>query len=185
MGFSNLLWIGTHVLIVLFSISARSAHHALYWHFGLCPLRRLSLVVSVVKTRLARSALISCRSFQAQGTRWFVIFSGAILGVTAALLWSAQGSIMMSYPLEKDKGKAFGIFWAIFQGGTLIGSVIALAINIKSGGLSAVPTSTYIVSYTRFVFRYRYSCPPGVSYHHLRWSCIIVPSLTAQPCGPR
>ncbi|EIN11162.1 hypothetical protein PUNSTDRAFT_50256 [Punctularia strigosozonata HHB-11173 SS5] len=82
--------------------------------------------------------------FQTQGTRWFLIFAGAILGVTAALLWSAQGSIMMSYPLEKDKGKAFSIFWAIFQFGSFIGALIALAINIRSGGLSAVSTSTYI-----------------------------------------
>lgn len=51
----------------------------------------------------------------------------------------------MSYPLEKDKGKSFGIFWAIFQFGSFIGSIIALAINIKSGKLSSVTTSTYIV----------------------------------------
>ena len=44
--------------------------------------------------------------FQTQGTRWFVVFAGAILGITAALLWSAQGAIMMSYPLEKDKGES-------------------------------------------------------------------------------
>jgi Ion channel regulatory protein UNC-93 len=68
-----------------------------------------------------------------------------MLGITAALLWSAQGAIMMSYPLEKDKGKSFGIFWAIFQFGAFIGSVIALAINIRSGKLTAVTTSTYIV----------------------------------------
>lgn len=67
-----------------------------------------------------------------------------MLGISAALLWSAQGAIMMSYPLEKDKGKAFGIFWAIFQLGSFLGAAIALAINIKSGGLSAVSTSTYI-----------------------------------------
>ena len=53
---------------------------------------------------------------------------------------------MMSYPLEKDKGKSFSLFWAIFQFGTFIGSVIALAINIKTGTLQAVSTSTYIVS---------------------------------------
>ena len=52
---------------------------------------------------------------------------------------------MMAYPLEKDKGKAFAIFWAIFQFGSFIGSIIALAINIRSGSLSAVSTSTYIV----------------------------------------
>ncbi|OSX63732.1 hypothetical protein POSPLADRAFT_1180600 [Postia placenta MAD-698-R-SB12] len=82
--------------------------------------------------------------YQTQGTSWFLILAGAILGVTAALLWSAQGAIMMSYPLEKDKGKAFSVFWAIFQFGSLIGAIIALAINIKSGGLSSVSTSTYI-----------------------------------------
>lgn len=53
---------------------------------------------------------------------------------------------MMSYPLEKDKGKAFAVFWAIFQFGSLIGSLIALAINIRSGKLSAVSTATYLVS---------------------------------------
>ncbi|KIJ47920.1 hypothetical protein M422DRAFT_28710 [Sphaerobolus stellatus SS14] len=81
---------------------------------------------------------------QTQGTDWFLIFAGAVLGLSAALLWSAQGEIMMSYPLEQDKGKAFGIFWAIFQLGTFIGSVIALAINIRSGQLSAVATGTYV-----------------------------------------
>jgi len=82
--------------------------------------------------------------YQVQGTSWFLIFAGALLGISAALLWSAQGSIMMSYPLEKDKGKAFSIFWAIFSFGSFIGAIIALAINIKSGGLTAVSTSTYI-----------------------------------------
>jgi len=82
--------------------------------------------------------------FQTQGTRWFVIFAGGVLGVSAALLWSAQGSIMMSYPLEKDKGKAFGVFWAIFQFGSFVGSIIALAINIRSGELGAVSTATYL-----------------------------------------
>ena len=53
---------------------------------------------------------------------------------------------MMSYPLEKDKGKAFGIFWAIFQFGSFIGSVIALAINLENGSLGAVSNSTYTLS---------------------------------------
>lgn len=53
---------------------------------------------------------------------------------------------MMSYPLEKDKGKAFGIFWAIFQFGSFIGAIIALAINLQKGHLDSVATSTYIVS---------------------------------------
>ncbi|GJJ14230.1 hypothetical protein Clacol_008493 [Clathrus columnatus] len=81
---------------------------------------------------------------QTTNNGWFLILAGALLGMTAALLWSAQGQIMMSYPLEKDKGKAFAIFWAIFQFGTFIGSLIALIINLREGKLLSVATSTYI-----------------------------------------
>jgi len=54
-------------------------------------------------------------AFQVHGTRAFLIAAGGILGCTAALLWAAQGAIMMSYPLEKDKGRSFSLFWVIFQ----------------------------------------------------------------------
>ncbi|KAF8527248.1 MFS general substrate transporter [Gautieria morchelliformis] len=81
---------------------------------------------------------------QTQGTKWFLILAGALLGLSASLLWSAQGEIVMGYPLEKDKGKAFSLFWAMLQFGAFIGSVVALAINIESGKLQAVSTSTYI-----------------------------------------
>ncbi|ORY34262.1 major facilitator superfamily domain-containing protein [Naematelia encephala] len=80
---------------------------------------------------------------QVHGNRWFFILAGGILGITAALLWSAQGAIMMSYPLEKDKGRAFSVFWAIFQLGNLIGSSIALGIEANST-LPGVSTGVYI-----------------------------------------
>lgn len=54
----------------------------------------------------------------------FNIFAGAFLGVCAGLLWTAQGTIMISYPLEKDKGKYFAYFWAIFNMGAVIGSLV-------------------------------------------------------------
>ena len=54
-------------------------------------------------------------AFQVHGTRAFLIVAGGILGCTAALLWAAQGAIMMSYPLEKDKGRSFSLFWVLFQ----------------------------------------------------------------------
>ncbi|KAF7967169.1 hypothetical protein HWV62_13181 [Athelia sp. TMB] len=110
---------------------------------GICNLLgpRLTLFIGTLGYALYVGSLWC---YQTQGTSWFLIFAGGVLGVTAALLWSAQGEIMMSYPLEKDKGRSFGIFWAIFQFGTFIGSIIALAINIRSGKLNAVSTSTYI-----------------------------------------
>lgn len=33
----------------------------------------------------------------------FVVAAGAILGACASMFWSAQGAVMLSYPLEQDK----------------------------------------------------------------------------------
>ncbi|PCH44645.1 hypothetical protein WOLCODRAFT_105438 [Wolfiporia cocos MD-104 SS10] len=82
--------------------------------------------------------------YEARAVTWFLILGAALLGISAALLWSAQGSIMMSYPLERDKGRAIAYFWALFQLGTLIGAIIAFAINIRRGGLGGVGTGTYL-----------------------------------------
>jgi Ion channel regulatory protein UNC-93 len=62
----------------------------------------------------------------------FVIGSGAILGICAGLLWTAQGSLMMAYPTEGQKGIFVGVFWAIFNLGGVVGSSVALGQNIKS-----------------------------------------------------
>jgi hypothetical protein len=50
---------------------------------------------------------------------------------------------MMAYPLEKDKGRSFSVFWTIFQLGTLIGAAIALGIEAHST-LPGVSTRVYL-----------------------------------------
>jgi hypothetical protein len=50
---------------------------------------------------------------------------------------------MMSYPLEKDKGRSFSIFWSIFQLGTVVGAAIALGIEANSN-LPSVSTGVYL-----------------------------------------
>lgn len=82
-------------------------------------------------------------NYQVSGNRWFFILAAGILGFTASLFWAAQGAVMMSYPAEKDKGRAFSVFWAIFQMGTLIGASITLGIQANST-LPSVSTSVYI-----------------------------------------
>ena len=54
----------------------------------------------------------------------FVVFAGAFLGVCAGLLWTAQGSIMMSYPPEDQKGRYISWFWVIFNTGAVIGALV-------------------------------------------------------------
>lgn len=56
----------------------------------------------------------------------FTIFAGALEGVCAGCLWAAQGTVMMSYPEENNKGKYIGIFWIIFNLGGVIGSLVSL-----------------------------------------------------------
>ncbi|KAF9103558.1 hypothetical protein BGX29_003213 [Mortierella sp. GBA35] len=75
----------------------------------------------------------------------FTIAAGGLLGVGAGILWTAQGAIMMAYPREHDKGKYIGYFWAIFNAGAVLGSVIAFAINNKVVVAQSLGDSTYIV----------------------------------------
>ncbi|EFE36170.1 DUF895 domain membrane protein [Trichophyton benhamiae CBS 112371] len=82
----------------------------------------------------------------------FLIFAGALLGVCAACLWTAQGTIMMSYPDEYSKGKFISWFWAIFNLGGVIGSLrtltfcskVPLANNLHNKS-NSVQDSTYIL----------------------------------------
>ena len=69
------------------------------------------------------SAAFLC--FKHTENKGFVIFSGALLGVCAGLLWCAQGAIMMSYPPEQNKGRYISVFWIIFNLGGVIGSIVS------------------------------------------------------------
>lgn len=62
----------------------------------------------------------------------FVIAAGAILGICAGLLWTAQGSLMLAYPTEAQKGKYIGFFWSIFNLGSVVGSSVSLGQNWSS-----------------------------------------------------
>ncbi|KAG6878669.1 hypothetical protein C0992_007683 [Termitomyces sp. T32_za158] len=77
------------------------------------------------------------------GAKGFVIAAGAILGISAGLLWTAQGSLMMAYPTEGEKGKYIGVFWGIFNLGGVVGASVALGENFNSKA-NSVGNGTYI-----------------------------------------
>jgi len=74
----------------------------------------------------------------------FPVASGAILGLGAAILWTGQGAIMLSYPTENNKGKYIGLFWIIFNLGGVIGSLIPIALNWNGTNNGTVNDGTYI-----------------------------------------
>ncbi|KAJ6472645.1 MFS general substrate transporter [Mycena vulgaris] len=77
------------------------------------------------------------------GAKGFVIASGAILGICAGLLWTAQGSLMLAYPTEGEKAKYIAIFWVIFNLGGVVGSAVAFGTNIHTTA-GSVKNGTYI-----------------------------------------
>ncbi|CAG8606507.1 2482_t:CDS:2 [Paraglomus brasilianum] len=85
----------------------------------------------------------SLLAYNHDANRPFVIVAGGLLGCCAALLWTGQGAIMLSYPLESNKGTYISIFWAIFNLGGVIGSIIPLALNWNSPS-GTVNDGTYI-----------------------------------------
>ncbi|AES72683.1 UNC93-like protein 1 [Medicago truncatula] len=75
----------------------------------------------------------------------FAVVSGAVLGIGAGLLWSAQGAIMTSYPPMNRKGTYISIFWSIFNMGGVIGGLIPFILNYNRGDQAAtVNDGTYI-----------------------------------------
>ena len=59
-----------------------------------------------------------CRTYARTGGT-FVVVAGAINGVCAALLWTAQGTLIMSYPSKDTKGIYLSYFWIIFNIGAV------------------------------------------------------------------
>lgn len=64
---------------------------------------------------------------------WYAISSSAVIQSCSHIqLWTAQGAVTMCYPEEKMKGRAFSLFWTIFQMGGVIGSIIPLGLSWNS-----------------------------------------------------
>jgi MFS family permease len=103
-----------------------------------------------VKATLAFGGLGYCiyaasfLSYNHNQNRGFVVFAGAFLGICAGLLWTAQGTIMMSYPPEERKGRYISYFWIIFNLGAVIGALVPLGQNVNATGATNVTDGTYI-----------------------------------------
>ena len=103
----------------------------------------------------------------------FNIFAGAFLGVCAGLLWTAQGTIMMSCPPEQSKGRYFAWFWGIFNVGACVGSLVSVAVLCcaLACGYCAVPTL------------YCYS-PEANFFVYLHYRSLSERTLTLRPTSP-
>ncbi|GAA5840302.1 hypothetical protein JCM11251_006689 [Rhodosporidiobolus azoricus] len=102
---------------------------------------RLAFAVGASGYALYMGSLLS---FNRNGNSGFVIAAGALLGCCAGLLWTAQGALTLAYATERTKGRAFALFWAVFNLGGVLGSAIELGLTYKND-TGTVGDSVYIV----------------------------------------
>lgn len=105
-------------------------------HYRLLAIHRF-ILVSIRCGQYERNAVLIMLLFHRAlnihpGAGAFVITAGAILGLCAGLLWTAQGSLMLAYATENQKGVFIGIFWAIFNLGAVVGASVSLSENIEN-----------------------------------------------------
>ncbi|KAL9715701.1 hypothetical protein Ac2012v2_000144 [Leucoagaricus gongylophorus] len=101
------------------------------------------LSVSILLSSLSSSLMSTSAMNIHPNAGGFVIAAGAILGICAGLLWTAQGSLMLAYPTESQKGRFISIFWSIFNLGAVVGASVAVGTNFNSTA-NSVGNGTYI-----------------------------------------
>lgn len=90
-------------------------------------------------------------SYNHNSNQGFVYFGGATCGVAAAFLWTAEGSLIMSLPMEKDKGKYISLFYGLSFFGTVIGAIIPTVENWGVTTAGSANDATYIVLFILMV----------------------------------
>ncbi|KAJ7162543.1 MFS general substrate transporter [Mycena crocata] len=104
---------------------------------------RLTLQLGSLGYGLYIAGFLVLNIHENQKAKNFVVAAGAILGVCAGLLWTAQGSLMLAYPTEGEKAKYIAIFWVIFNLGGVVGSAVAFGNNFDTTA-GSVKNGTYI-----------------------------------------
>ena len=84
---------------------------------------RVTMCLGVLGYGALVGASLLLAIYQAPWCRAVVVVGGGVLGVGAALLWTAQGRFMLEWAEGADSGRIFAIFWGIFNLSALIGGL--------------------------------------------------------------
>jgi hypothetical protein len=117
---------------------AANTEAALYASFTACCLaapaavdalgsRRGLFIGALGYATLALASLAYAAEGASPALRPLVVAAGAVVGVGASIIWTAQGRIMLHYGSGGQAGAAFGVFWALLNSSALVGGVLTWA----------------------------------------------------------
>lgn len=87
---------------------------------------RLTMFIGIMgyASLIAASLVFSSGSLDSDVVSILVCVGGALNGVGAAMLWTAQGRFMMEYSNGSDGGRLFAIFWAFLNSASVVGGFL-------------------------------------------------------------
>ncbi|KAJ1983631.1 hypothetical protein H4R33_004681 [Dimargaris cristalligena] len=74
--------------------------------------------------------------------KYIIYIAGAFFGLIITLFWTAQGSLMLSYPTEEHRSKYLTTFFVAFSASGAVGGILTFSLNFNNTGLS-LGTATY------------------------------------------
>ncbi|KAL4960104.1 major facilitator superfamily domain-containing protein [Aspergillus stella-maris] len=79
------------------------------------------------------------------GNEWFVYLGATACGITAGIFWAAEGAIMISYPIDSQRGRYLAYWLAYRNASSIVGGIINLAFNYSGKSTGKLDWRTYIV----------------------------------------
>eukprot|EP01013_Petalomonas_cantuscygni_P044469 TRINITY_DN907_c0_g3_i1.p1 TRINITY_DN907_c0_g3~~TRINITY_DN907_c0_g3_i1.p1 ORF type:complete len:665 (+),score=144.21 TRINITY_DN907_c0_g3_i1:186-2180(+) len=112
----------------------------LYYVFAISNLMLSSRLVAILSERIALAlaaslyAIYIAANLLVTVAPWMLIIGGAVNGVGAAVLWTAQGSFVSLWSRPSTAARNVGIFFAIFQLSQVVGNIVAWGILEAGSG---------------------------------------------------
>ena len=107
------------------SLIANYASSAIFGFFAGPVCTRLGFRLSLMLGGAAFSFYSACLLIYKQTQAgWLLIFGGVALGILSSFEWTAQGTMMMTYPLPHEKGKHVSFNLTMFNLGASLGSLV-------------------------------------------------------------
>ena len=106
--------------------------------------RRTAFCGCLCYAALCIASLLLARWSRAAWVRPLCVFCGGVVGVGAALLWTAQGTMMLAWGSDGQMGSVFSTFWSAFNCSAVFGGLLTYAYFSRNSS-AAAPVGLFVL----------------------------------------